>query len=209
MGYEYDEVYRGYDIMANEYVKVDDKIMNRIIDLVEFYAYNYSKTFVVTFGLNFSESDYSYDNKPIEKFMDRFLKYLDNKTNGLRPLYFWVREKKPDRRNHHYHVTLLLDGNRINSIYGIMEVAKRIWSDINNYSSSYVYYGKEHCMMLRADSPTFRQDIADCIFRLSYYAKVNSKNTYASRGRRWAASQVPPIFGKYVYARTNCFALSC
>ena len=191
----YTEYYRNYSIMANDNLSVKQDIMDILIDRIEFYTTNYSRTFVIFFGLNYPHYVHVADNNAIQEFMDRFLKYL-NVTRGSRPMYVWVREQSSSD-NPHYHFMLLLDGRKIQNRYGIMAEATRLWGAINRCDGNGLVHFATDSMMLRTDSSTYSQDVAQCIYYSSYMAKTNTKGNAPYRQREYGCTQLSRFITKY------------
>jgi len=189
MNEAYNVSHRVYLIMANENLSYDPNIMDTIIDCIEGYTSHYSRTFIINFGLNYPQSSQHSTNTPMQKFMDRFRKYLN--VRGLRPVYIWVREQCSSD-NPHYHCLLLLDGRKIQNHYALMEEAKRIWGSIHDCSGSGLVHYANDCRMLRTDSSTYEQDIDDSIFHASYLAKTHTKNHAPYRQREYGYSHAQP-----------------
>lgn len=182
--------------MANDNLHVRSDIMDILIDRIECYTNNYSRTFVVFFGLNYPYYSDIIDNSAVQEFMDRFLKYLSN-TKGLRPMYVWVREQGTSG-NPHYHLVLLLDGRKIQNLHGVMEEAKRLWGEINKCDGDGLVHYKNGSWMLRTDSPTYQSDIAECVRHASYLAKSNTKGNAPHRQREYGCTQL----GRFVEKHT-------
>jgi hypothetical protein len=119
--------------------------------------------------------------------MDRFTKHLEWKD--LDPFYLWVREQASSH-NPHYHCLILLDGQKIQNHYGIMEEAKRLWANINACDpDGLVDYSWEPWQLRRGDIG-FNQSLAQCVFAASYLAKVNTKNSSPYRHRDFGSSRL-------------------
>lgn len=173
--------------MANEELHIREEIADKIIDGLHLYTECHCKTFAVIFTLKYPTNLSQVDNAPIKAFMDRFTKHLEWK--GLDPFYIWVREQDTSP-NPHYHVLLLLNGSKIQSKYGIMEEAKRIWGHINDCEPSGLVDYSWEPWMLRRTAPDFQAVLADCIFACSYLAKTNTKGSAPYRHRDVGSSRL-------------------
>lgn len=184
----YDKVYRSFPIMAYDDYQVDDRIVDTIIDQITFCTTHNHKTFVVLFCMNFpADTITDPSNVVITAFMDRFTKYLERRA--LKPQYLWVREQNQSI-NHHYHCMLILDGNKIQNHYGIMQEAERIWGEIIGCNASgLVHYGTSPFMLRRTD-PDFAQAMQNCIYAASYLAKTRGKENHPHRIRTYNSSRL-------------------
>lgn len=191
----YTQHHQGYNVMGNDSLPIREDIMDVIIKSIEVYTHCHSKTFVVFFGLNYPSHLTITDNTLLQVFMDRFLKHLDG-TKGLRPMYVWVREQKASH-NPHYHIMLLLNGQKIQSRYGIMAEAVRLWGDINQCDGTGLVHYETESMMLRKDYQSFNQDVAQCIYYASYLAKVNTKGSAPHRQREYGCTQLSRFITKH------------
>lgn len=184
----YDKIYRSFHVMASDVYPVNDHILDIIIDQITIYTTHSHKTFVVLFSMNFPAhiiADHS--NAVITLFMDRFTKYLERRD--LKPQYLWVREQNQSI-NHHYHCMLILDGNKIQNHYGIMQEAERIWDEINGCNASgLIHYGTSPFMLRRTDLD-FAQAMQNCIYAASYLAKTRGKEHHPHRIRTYNSSRL-------------------
>ena len=182
----YNSHYKGYAVMANETLALSNQIMDQLINHIETYTRNYSRAFVVFFGLNFpAHIAYPTDNFPMIMFMDRFTKHLEGKK--LRPSYVWVREQNTGI-NHHYHCMLITDGRRIQNKFGIMAEAERIWGDVINHEAQGLVHYQWDAIMLRTDTPCYQDDIRESVYLSSYLAKKHTKEMIPPRIRRYGYS---------------------
>lgn len=191
----YTQQHQGYSIMANGNLLIREDIMNDIIAHVEVYTQLHSKTFVVFFGLNYPNHITITDNTRLQYFLDRFLKHLDG-TKDLHPMYVWVREQKSSH-NPHYHIMLLLNGQKIQTRFGIMAEATRLWGVINNCDGNGLVHYETDSMMLRKDYQSFHSDVAQCIYNASYLAKVNTKGNAPYRQREYDSTNLNIFLRKY------------
>ena len=184
---KYNTVYRGYRVMANEHLHIREQIADIIIDSLRLYTTKHSKTFAVMFTITYPANVVRDDNTVMQEFMDRFTKHLEYRK--LDPFYLWVRERD-NSINHHYHFFLLLDGQHIQNHYGLAEEAKRLWGNINACNPGGLVDYSWEPWQLRSSSPEFQYEFTNCLFALSYLAKVNTKGSASYRHRDYGYSQL-------------------
>ena len=127
---------------------------------------------------------YHGDNEYFTDFLASFMKNL--KRKGLKPRIFWVREKTLTAANQHYHMVVLLDGNKTKSPYKHFLLAQRLWvsslgikdgKGLMNYSTWKIRGKKSpNSVMLRKDDDQFFEKVNFCFESASYLCKTYSKN---------------------------------
>ena len=172
--------------MANDGLSFRKDIADIIIDALELYTRCHVQTFAVMFTITYP-TDFSYNNKAIQVFMDRFTKHLEWK--GLDPFYLWVREQSTSH-NPHYHCLVLLNGSKIQNRYGIMEEAKRLWGHIVACNPGGLVDYSWEPWRIRRNAPNFAETLSDCIFAASYLAKTNTKGSAPNRERDFGYSHL-------------------
>ena len=113
----------------------------------------------------------------------------------LTPQYIAVREQSREKHQH-YHVALLLDGQKTQSIHNHIQTAERLWDTtlglparengyglIDDCTTSRTGEKQVNGVMLRPDDPDMEAKKADCFRRASYLAKTNTKGN-APKGQR-------------------------
>jgi hypothetical protein len=110
---------------------------------------------------------YTPNNKIISRFMNRIKQWL-KRNYGLDNIgYIWVREK--ERAKHqHYHLALLLNGDKIRHPKRLNETLKEKWlpyGHIPVIKSPYYFIDKHNHKEMRGK----------VIYRVSYLAKVRGK----------------------------------
>ena len=138
--------------------------------------------------------DYTHpnDNELFSQFQESFIK--NRKRAGYDPAYIAVRECFR-KKHQHYHVALMLDGHKTQSIHDHIQMAERLWEKTLNLLPKYddagraTSYGlinncmrarqgqsQENGVMLRKDDPDYGSQYNQCFRRCSYLAKVNQKD---------------------------------
>jgi len=162
--------YNGVDLPINEddKNKCIPKMIEQLADEFKAAQYFHSKVLVVRLDLHTNKhSDVS--NKCISDTVKQI------KVN-LKRNYFmnnigacWVREYGKDK-GIHFHLVLLLDGNKVQNSYALIEKIKTYWEIKHNYGIISV---PTNCytQIIRGDEQAFN----DAFYRSSYLAKERSK----------------------------------
>ena len=161
-----------------------------------------SKIFFMRYDIRFPEGFNHADNGVFREFQSKFMKNLSRK--GLKPQYVAVREQSKEKHQH-YHVALLLDGQKTQSIHNHIATAERLWDStlglperengyglIDDCTTSREGEKQVNGVMLRPDDPEMEAKRDECFKRASYLAKTNTKG-YAPKGQRELfSSRIPP-----------------
>jgi hypothetical protein len=142
------------------------------------------------------------DNHHVEEFMGEFAEYLSGR--GIDYRYCWVREQPAPGSQPHWHVLILLDGNRTWSFFhGHLEAATRIWGgvlggvnagglvDVSDWHEAFTpthpYVGNGGVMI---DRNSAHRDKAFVLLhtRSSYLAKAITKEFTPKGLRKFSAS---------------------
>ncbi len=162
--------YKGLDlpINADHKYKIIPLLVERLAD--EFLAAIelHSKVLTVRFDLN---PDREHEgNKPVEDLM-RWLKNNLKRNYHMNNIgHYWVRELCKKRKGTHWHVVLLLDGNKVQSSWTITEKIKRYWEESKGLGLVFI---PQNCytQIVRGDITAFNE----AFYRSSYMAKERSK----------------------------------
>lgn len=125
------------------------------------------KILVVQFSFNPCENLPT--NAPISRLVAVIKRRLCRRYKFARLVTGWVRETAGTGFPH-YHVVLMLDGNKVNRQGGVMELVKEILES-RGYPAPH-FTTKTH-MISRSDHSAF----AKAFYHLSYLAKVNTKGS--------------------------------
>lgn len=113
------------------------------------------------------------DNKAIRAFMDKASKAIRGKYDH-KAGYMWAREQET-AKGHHYHVALLLDGDRVMAGQPVFELVEPIWRNVGgSLAKAKTKKGAENLpyfmMIGRGAAP-----LTDATYWLSYLAKPRGK----------------------------------
>ena len=154
----------------------------------------HAKVMVVRYDLRFPDNQPYFDHS---RYLSSFLNKLRHKLKhkGYDPIDFWVREQNYSL-NPHYHCLLLLNGHKVQSLYGIFPVIESLWASIIGDSNPGLV---EHCRqctdwqinlngcrLTRNNEQLYRQ----CLDWLEYMAKEYSKGNAPPHIREYGGSRI-------------------
>ena len=172
-------------------------MLERIQALLNEACQSHSKVLFIRFDVHFpADRQAPEDNQLIVGFLNRLCQDLNRRK--LDPRYFYCRENGPSSGRPHYHVFLLLDGHKIQTIKGVLAEVERLWGialkvdarglvDFCNGSSEGQRYNG---IQLRRNDPEFGNTL-DYVFKwCGYCAKVSSKEDLGHNVRSFGSSRV-------------------
>jgi len=200
-----EKTFKNYPIMtAREAgLSCDTKILTEIGRQFDYASNTKSKIFFMRYDIRFPEDFNHADNSAFREFQSKFMKNLSRK--GLKPQYVAVREQSREKHQH-YHVALILEGQKTQSIHNHIRTAEQLWDSTLELPKKENGYGLiDDCttgrngerqingVMLRHDDPEMEAKMDECFRRASYLAKTSTKG-YAPKGQRELfSSRIPPI----------------
>ncbi|MCP4321352.1 MAG: inovirus Gp2 family protein [Alteromonadales bacterium] len=143
---------------------------------------HHNKLLVVRFDLHQSHATEKSDH--VSRFVDKLKKRLKRKYKLCRVGYIWVREEEKSKHQH-YHLVLIIDGNKASYPDEVLKIAEQIWHD---QSMGYTFS--------IAPNPFYhfkRNDIAtlkDAVWRISYLAKGRGKGYRTPQAKDYATSRI-------------------
>ena len=172
-------------------------ILERIQDRLDQSLERHSQVLAVMMAIRFPQSLIAEpNNNCFQYFIEEYRRILN--AHSYDPHYVWVAEKD-EAANQHYHLLLLLNGNRIRFFQMPPTEASAVWGRALNRFYGYngsvdglIHVGKvmqhEHLrrsyLILRNDFDT--QD--DMMEHFSYFAKMHSKACFTNKTRVFGAS---------------------
>lgn len=178
----------------------DTTILDRINGILRHSTKKHNKVFCTRFDLHYPKVYHApADNKHIQTFSSKFNKQL--KRDGLDPVFIWVRERSREKRQH-YHLAVMCNGNKIQFPHKINNLATRHWQQtIGSDNEGLVTYcnksrdGESQISSynIRRGSEDYDKTYDECFHRLSYLAKVNTKETDLNGTRRYGGSKIPKL----------------
>ena len=159
------------------------KILNTIDKVRDDYIDRHSKTFAMRGDVHLPEGS---DQSLIMKFNHRFIESQKNK--GYDPAYIMAREISPEGKIH-YHMALLLNGQKIQSTYYVFEDMVRILNNVAGPGGSINHCDKEgrNGIMIKRDDPDPR-NLQEVERQFSYLAKIEQKDKV--KGKTFCRSQI-------------------
>lgn len=195
-----DSEYNGFDLSTSRkrngghYVE----ILRKINALFDHMTMRHNKVFYVSLVAKFSSEEYylyGRDNRIISMFMENLILYY--KRNNYDPKYLWVREESRSFQ-HHYHIMILFNGNRIQNGYGVLRKCNELWSryiGMENASGLIHLCNTERYqaggIMIRRNDPDCHQVVNQCFNSASYLAKCYSKGEAPMYVNEYGSSRVP------------------
>ena len=205
----YEEQYHGHPIMTDSTKKQGCKeaILEKINQIMTDMSSRHSKVLFMRYDVRFPQDyEHTNDNELFSQFQESFIK--NRKRKGYAPAYIAVREGSREKHQH-YHVALLLDGHKTQSIYDHIQTAERLWEKTlnlppkNDDAGQAASYGliddcmrnrqgqpQENGVMLRKDDPEYEHKYDQCFRRCSYLAKVNQKDSSPKHQRELFSSRI-------------------
>ena len=198
-----ESTYHNYPIMTDKErnLSCNTKILNEIERQFDYAEETKSKVFFMRLDVRFPEGYTHADNGVFREFQSKFMKNLSRQ--GLKPQYVAVREQSREKHQH-YHVALLLDGQKTQSIHNHIQTAERLWDSTLGLPARENGYGLiDDCttnrtgekqvngVMLRPDDPEMEKKKDDCFRRASYLAKNSTKGNTPKGQRELFSSRIP------------------
>ena len=143
---------------------------------------HHNKLLVVRFDLHQSHATENSDH--VSRFMDKLKKRVIRKYKLCRVGYIWVREQEKSKHQH-YHLVLMIDGNKEQFPDDILKIAEQIWHDQNmGYTFSippnpYYYFKRNDIGKLKM-----------VIWRISYLAKGRGKGYRLPQVKDYSTSRI-------------------
>ena len=191
--------------VPKKYSKINGKFDERL----DYMTGRHSKTTFFRMDVRFPK-DYPHDgtNDHFTDFLKLWKEPLTKK--GIETQYVWGREQDTSE-NPHYHVAVLVDGNRIQHVNRIVNDASKIWKGITasskdgliDYCSNYngrkvskeIWIKRppskktgEELIQLAQEFESGKEDVR---YRAHYLGKARSKGNVPRGVREYGASELP------------------
>ena len=198
-----DSHYDNYSIMTDRErgLSCNTEILREIKRQFDYAEESKSKVYFFRYDARFPENMHPKGNEIFSDFQANFMKNLSRQ--GLKPQYVAVREQSKEKHQH-YHVVVLLDGQKTQSIHNHIKTAERLWNSalgleprengyglIDDCTTSRTGEKQVNGVMLRADDPDMESKKDDCFRRASYLAKTNTKGNAPKFKREMFSSRIP------------------
>lgn len=183
------------------YVEILEALGRELVAMLSIH----NKVLVIRFDIHLYE--HTNDNRKITEFLKPLRRWIEREYHNSELGYLWVREHDT-AKHQHYHVVVIVDGNKAKSSYKIIERAEHIAS-IKDF-----HIGRckqAHTMVKRGDIDAFSK----VFYRTSYLAKERTKahgkgqnaNNYSASRITANADKLPlvmPQFNRPVLELTLC-----
>ncbi len=138
---------------------------------------------VMMLRLDFHLNSYTENNLEFSKIIEKLRKHLSRKYKMKRFGYIWAREIETSTIQH-YHLTLLLNGNKISYPSKLIDWIEKIWTN-RGHSKPFT---PRNCFKLikRGDE----NEIRSVFERTAYLAKVRGKKNRAAGVNDYSASRL-------------------
>lgn len=141
------------------------RILAQSIDQLEAMLTHYQKVFVYRFDLRCTR--YNNTNSELSSFISK-LKYWVKAQYNSRLGYIWAREHTATSLCQHYHLAVMINGNKVDTPY---KIAKKLKELEANWNGSIGYAKSPYYRVKRNDFASVQK----AIYRISYLAKVDTK----------------------------------
>ena len=144
---------------------------------------------VYVFRFDIRIHSYTDDNTVLTNLLRPYIAWIKRKYNTKRVGYIWARELEK-AKNQHYHVAMMVDGNKVRTMYGLLEKLEYLTS-IQNLSIGYCK--RPSYMIKRADLDRGDYKIYDdAFYRVSYLAKTRGKDYKGDKANNYQTSRIKP-----------------
>lgn len=198
--------------MSTKDTSMRQDILSRIDAMHDYMTEKHNKVFSARFDVRFPASYPSSEadiEKKISTFSRRLKEHYDNR--GIDLAYLWVREQVSSTHPH-YHFSVLVDGVKVQSTYGLHQQAERAWKNALKTDQDGLI---DHCnhsrdgrtslngtMIRRASSKAngdelkgqqvqFEKNINYSKDMASYLAKAYSKDKAPRKAHDFGGSMIP------------------
>ncbi|MPV87019.1 YagK/YfjJ domain-containing protein [Ostreibacterium oceani] len=156
-------------------------ILKQFVDRFDYMESHYNKLFILRVDLRLKSQLKKSRKNLFTPFMTK-LKHILKKEYGFNKIHYQYVTEYNAKLEKHYHLILILDGNKIQSSFNIQHLIKDIWAK----------YGKHHmpenCYYnYRRGDETIRKEI---VYRASYLAKIRDKNRRNVQDKRYGVSRI-------------------
>ncbi|WP_417667644.1 YagK/YfjJ domain-containing protein [Pseudidiomarina sp.] len=175
-----------FKVYAGKGKPIYPEILYRTYDQIEAMLSHYSRVLLVRIDIRNHSAEQT--NRVMTKLSSKLKKRLNTKAYGFinRLGYAWAREQKTSEA-HHYHLALMLDGHKVQHPHRVIELVGDIC-----WRSNLSAYTPRNCYYLLRRSEIDGQTLANAIYRLSYLAKVNTKDKRPSTTHDYGTSRIKP-----------------
>jgi hypothetical protein len=169
-----------FRINANSELGIYKQVLLRFISQLDLAYLIHKRLLIYRFDLHLNSP--SNNNKIISRFLNRVKQKL-KRNYGLDKIgYLWVREKE-SAKNQHYHLVLLLDGDKIRHPSKLTKILREMWKP-NGFMPT---IQNPYYFMNKHNHKVIKQDVIE---RVSYLAKVRGKGYRDSQAKDYQTSRL-------------------
>lgn len=160
--------------------------MGKIIEQIETALTWYKRVFTLVFDLRVKV--FTSDNNYMKVLLSKLRFYLTKHYKMEKLGYAWCREQYKSSTQH-YHMALMLDGAKINYPHKLLNTIQQMWCEIT--FGGHLYTPKNCYYMIHRDRKSLNDDTKErAIYRVSYQAKVKSKEKNTAKANDYGTSQL-------------------
>lgn len=171
-----------YKVNCNRGKPIFTHQMGKIIEQVENVLTWHRRVFVYVFNLHVGT--FTLDNKYMATLMNKLRFHFKQAYKVKRLGYAWCREQNKSSKQH-YHVALIVNGSKIKTSTKLFKTIKLMWEEVTQGGH---VHGLDNCYynIIRATE----ENKAEAIYRLSYQAKVWTKDKSTVRANDYGTSKI-------------------
>jgi hypothetical protein len=182
-------LYNGHIFRIQNKGGIYTKILSRGISQLEAMLTHYQKVFVYRFDLRCN--NYSETNIQLSQFISR-LKYWVKRQYKSRLGFIWVREQNPPTPTQHYHIAIMINGNKVDTSFRIGKKLKELEAQ---WQGKIGFAPNPYHRVKRNDFTS----VQNAIYRISYLAKVETKASKNKTANAYSCSQIKPNTAKTAF----------
>ncbi len=164
---------------AQQYGVYEDMIYKFIEQLDK--AYSIHKRLLVS-RLDYKINLYTENNKIFSNYMKNIIQWLRREYGITHVGYMWVREQEKSKKQH-YHLALILDGNKIQNPKRLNQILKEKWLPRGGM------FVPENCYYY-IDNGNHKEQRAGAVYRASYLAKSRGKGFRPAQTKDYSCSRL-------------------
>jgi hypothetical protein len=143
-----------------------------------------------------SDHGFADPHEPFGRFIESYIKNRRREQHD--PRFLWCREQDPGTGSPpHWHLACLFAANKTEAPTEHLREATRLWGVALRHPEpkGLVHYctsGDGSCVtgiLLNSAKPGFEHDLRDCMYWISYLAKLEGKGNAPMGTREWGCSQ--------------------
>lgn len=177
-----------YQINNGKSLGVYSKDLKKMLQQFEAILSYHNKVLFIRFDLHLKQL--TKNNALVSKFINRLKKTIPIEFDLKRHVHIWCREHNKAKAQH-YHVVLMVDGNKHQSPHYLIEHCKGVWEGLGqifSYCWNNERKSRQHLNIKRGSW----FDYQEAIYWLSYLAKSNTKSNRLSTTNKYGTSRLKP-----------------